>query len=293
MRDAALIYNPAAGRRRHERVLDAILRACRAGGFAIEPMPTSAPGQATELAAELARAGRVETVFALGGDGTAREVATGLMGSPVRLGILPGGTVNLMALALGLPRNPVVAAALLCDAVPRRFDVGIAGRSPFLMMISAGLDAFALAALDSVLKSRLGRSAVLLQGIREWRRYSYPPLEVIADGEPCLPATFVAVCNIPYYGGPFRMAPEARPDNGCLELVTFHGSGRAATLAFILDVMRGRHTRRPDVRIRTVREVVLSVPAGAAIQVDGDPAAETSPVHVRLAPDPLIVLAPR
>jgi diacylglycerol kinase (ATP) len=292
MRNAALIYNPAAGRRRVERVLDAVLRTCRAEGFDIEPLPTTAPGQATDLAAGLARAGRVETVFALGGDGTAREVATGLMGSPVQLGILPGGTVNLMALALGLPRNPVAAAALLCGATPRRFDVGIAGGSPFLMMLSAGLDAYALASLDGVLKSRLGRAAVMLQAIREWSRYTYPPHEVIADGERIEPATFLAVCNIPWYGGPFTMAPAARPDNGCLELVTFHGTGRAATLAFILDVMRGRHTRRADVRIRTVQEVELSLPAGSAIQVDGDPAAEHTPVHVRLAPEPLIVLVP-
>jgi diacylglycerol kinase (ATP) len=292
MRSAALIYNPAAGRRRHARVLDAILRTCRAAGFDIEPLPTTAPGQATELAAGLARAGRVETIFALGGDGTAREVAAGLLGSPVQLGVLPGGTVNLMALALGLPRNPVAAAAALCGAKPRRFDVGLAGGSPFLMMISAGLDAYALAALDSGFKSRLGRTAVLLQGAREWCRYTFPPYEVTADGERCEPATFLAVCNIPWYGGHFSMAPGARPDNGRLELVTFHNTGRAATLAFILDVVRGRHTRRADVKIRSVQEVEFSVPAGTAIQVDGDPAAEGSPVHVRLAPEPLIVLAP-
>jgi diacylglycerol kinase (ATP) len=294
MRHAALICNPAAGRRRHERVLDALLRTCRAEGFAVETLQTSAPGQATELAAGLARDGRVDTVFALGGDGTAREVAAGLIGSPVRLGILPGGTVNLMALALGLPRDPVAAAALLCHAVPRRFDVGVADGNPFLMMISSGLDASALAALDHAFKARLGRTAVLLQGIHEWWRYAYPPHAIIADGEPAAPATFLAVCNIPYYGGNFRMAPAARPDNGSLELVTFHGSGRAATLGFILDVLRGRHTRRPDVRTRTVEEVEFTVPAGTAIQVDGDPAPApaATPVRVRLAPEPLLVLAP-
>jgi diacylglycerol kinase (ATP) len=292
LRHAALIYNPAAGRRRHERVLDAILRTCRGQGFDLEPMPTAAPGQASDLAAKLARGGRVETVFALGGDGTAREVAAGLIGSPVCLGILPGGTVNLMALALGLPPDPVAAAALLCRAEPRRFDVGFAGGSLFLMMTSAGVDARALAALDGAFKSRFGRSAVLLQGIREWWRYSYPPHEVIADGERCEPATFLAVCNIPYYGGRFSMAPGARSDNRRLELVTFHGSGRAATLGFILDVVRGRHTRRADVKVRTVQEVVFTVPAGAAMQVDGDPVAEDTPVHVHLAPEPLLVLAP-
>lgn len=292
MRRAALIYNPTAGRGRQHRVLDAILRTCRDQGFELEPLPTAAPQQATELAGDLVRAGRVEAVFALGGDGTAREVAAGMVGSAVRLGILPGGTANLMAHALGLPRDPVAAATVLCQAPAHPFDVGVAGDSPFLMMTSAGLDARALAALDRGFKARLGRTAVLLQGIREWWRYSFPWLEVTADGERIAPATFLVIANIPFYAGTFRMAPRARPDNRRLELVTFHGTGRAATLGFILDVVAGRHTARRDVACRTVSEVVFNVPQEAGVQVDGDPVGEGPSIHVRLAQDPLMVLAP-
>jgi diacylglycerol kinase (ATP) len=324
MRRAALIYNPIAGRGRWQEVLEAVLRTCRREGFEIEPVPTAAPGQATDLAGDLAREGRVEAVFALGGDGTAREVACGLLGSETRLGILPGGTANLMALALGLPRDPAAAAAALCHAAARPFDVGLAGASAFLMMISAGLDGRALAALDRGLKTRLGKTAVWLQGVREWWRYGYPEIEIVADGERLPPATFLAVCNIPYYGGSYRMAPGARPDDRRFELVTFHGSGRAATLAFILGVVNGRHTRRSDVSVRAVEEVVFSVPPEAGLQVDGDPIlqvgggsrrdgadraggaegaaraerperaqpGESATIVVRLAPEPLLVLAP-
>ncbi len=300
MRRAALIYNPTAGRGRWQRVLAGVLGICRREGFDIEPMPTAAAGQATELAGELAREGRVEAVFALGGDGTAREVAAGLLGGGARLGILPGGTANLMALALGLPRDPLAAAAVLCRSPARSFDVGLAGGRPFLMMISAGLDARALAALDPGWKARLGKTAVFLQGVREWWRYGYPAIEITADGERLPPATFLAVSNIPHYGGSFHMAPGARPDDRRLELVTFHGSGRAPTLGFILGVVSGRHTRRADVRVRSVEEVTFSLPPEAGVQVDGDPfqvgesAAPGAPVRVqvRLAPESLQVLAP-
>jgi diacylglycerol kinase (ATP) len=293
MRRAALIYNPIAGSGGHERVLDAILRTFRQEGFDVDPMPTTAPGQATQMAGDLARAGRVEAIFALGGDGTAREVAAGLLGSEAPLGILPGGTANLMALTLGLPRDPVAAAAVLSRVPPRPFDVGIAGASAFLMMISTGLDARALAGLDHPFRSRLAKkTAVVLQGIREWWRYGYPEIEIVADGERLPPATFAAVSNIPYYGGAFRMAPGARPDDRRFELVTFHGSGRAATAGFILGVISGMHTRRRDVAVRDVEDVVLTVPPEAAVQVDGDLVAERGVVHVRLAPAPLMVLAP-
>lgn len=289
MRRAALIYNPRSGRQRHAQILDGLLTTLRAGGFDVEPVPTTFAGQATELARE--RSNETEVVFAFGGDGTAREVAAGLMGGTAALGFLPGGTANLLALALGLPRDPLQAAAALGSLPARPFDVGVAGGIPFLMMVSAGLDAALLAALDTRLKWRYGKAAIVWQGLREWWRYPYPALEVIADGEP-LEASFVSVSNIPYYAGAYRLAPAARPDDGLFELVIFRGTGRAATISFALDVLRAAHIRRRDVEIRRVREVVLRGPAGTGAQVDGDPCEEKLPLSIRLASETLTVLAP-
>jgi|HubBroStandDraft_3_1064219.scaffolds.fasta_scaffold10460_4 diacylglycerol kinase (ATP) len=290
-RPGVLIYNPKSGRRRHAGVLDQVLAALARGGWAVEPRPTSFAGEATQLAHEIALAGRVDAIFAFGGDGTVREVAAGLLGTRTALGILPGGTVNLMAHALGIPRNPVAAAELLAGLPPRPLDVGLAGSSPFLMMASAGLDARILAVVNQDFKWRFGRLAVVLHGLWEWWRYSYPELAVVADGER-LAASFASVSNIPLYGGGFRLAPGAHPDDRQLDLVLFRGNGRFTTLSFIIDVLRAAHTRRKDVSIRTVRDVVFEVPEGSAAQVDGDLCEEPPPVHVRLSPTPLMVLAP-
>jgi diacylglycerol kinase (ATP) len=289
MRRAALIYNPRSGRQRHAQMLADLLAVLRAAAFDVEPVPTQFPGQATDLARE--RSLEAEVVFSYGGDGTAREVAAGLLGSTAALGVLPGGTANLLARALGLPADPLAAAGVLVRAPVRPFDVGLAGATPFLMMVSAGLDAALLAALDTRLKWRFGKAAFVWQGLREWWRYPYPALDVLADGER-LDASFVSVSNIPYYAGAYRLAPAARPDDGWFELVRFRGSGRAATLSFVFDVVRSAHVRRPDVEIRRVREVVLDGPAGASAQVDGDLCAERLPLTVRLAAERLNVLAP-
>ena len=222
MRSAALIYNPTAGRQRHEQLLDSVLSALRNGGFAVEPVPTGGPGEATRLA----RASAAEVVFAFGGDGTVREVAAGLLGTGAALGILPGGTVNVMALALGLPRDPLAAARLAGKLEIQKLDVGLVNKAPFLMMVSAGLDASVLAGLDTRLKHRFGQGAYLWQGLQEWWRYPYHRFEVVADGEP-LEASFVAVSNIPYYGGAFALAPGARPHDGRLDLVLFRGTDAA------------------------------------------------------------------
>ena len=289
MRRAALIYNPRSGRQRHAQVLDTLLSTLRRGGYDVEPVPTAFAGQATELARE--RRQDSEVVFSFGGDGTAREVAAGLLGGTAALGVLPGGTANLLALALGLPRDPVTAAAALRDLPPQPFDVGLAGGVPFLMMVSAGLDAAMLASLDTRLKWRYGKPALIGQGLREWWRYPYPRLEVTVDGER-LEASFVSVSNIPYYAGAYRLAPKARTDDGLFELVLFRGTGRAATFAFAFDVLRAAHVRRRDVEIRQVREVTLAGPGGSLAQVDGDVCQERLPLSIRLAPERLLMLAP-
>lgn len=289
MRSAALIYNPTAGRQRHEQLLESVLAALGDGGFGVEPVPTQGPGDATRLARE--RAGKLDAVFAFGGDGTVREVAAGLLGTETALGIVPGGTVNVLAMALGLPRDPLAAARLLGRQEVRKLDVGLIQEMPFLMMVSAGLDASVLAALDTRLKLRIGKAAYLVAGLQEWWRYPYPRFEVIADGDP-LEASFVAVSNIPYYGGAYALAPGARPHDGRLDLVLFRGHGRRETLGFALDLLRGAHLKRSDVTVRHVREVELRAPAGAVAQIDGDVCEERLPFTVRIAPDPLFVLSP-
>lgn len=289
MRRAALIYNPKAGRR--GRGLAAVVAALRQSGFAAEPMATGFPGAATEIAREQAAGGESEVVFTLGGDGTVREAAAGLLGTDVPLGILPGGTVNLLGRTLGLPRDPTAAAHASGTLVPRDLDVGLAGGHPFLMMVSIGLDADLLSNLDLRLKRWLGQVGIGLQGLARWWGYGYPTLEIEVDGER-LTGSFATVANIPFYGGPFRMAPDARPDDGRLDLMLFQGYGRRAALSFVHDLVRGTHTRRPDVIVRPVREVLFHGGEAMALQVDGDAARQSCPVAVRLAPEKLRVLVP-
>jgi diacylglycerol kinase family enzyme len=290
-RRGALLYNPAAGRRRAGALRDGLLAVLATAGWEVEPAPTRGPGDASSLAATLARDGRVEAVFALGGDGTLREVAAGLLGSEVALGPLPAGTTNVLARALGIPLRPLAAAQALAVAPRRPLSVGLCGETPFLMMVSAGLDAAIMGALSGPAKARWGQGAVVAQGLATWWAYPFPPLVARwADGE--AHGSFVAVCNIPLYGGPFAMAPGARLDDDRLELVLLRGGGRLTTLGFSADLLRGRHLRRRDVVSACVDEVELSGPPELPLQVDGDPCRETLPARVRVAPQRLQVLAP-
>ena len=289
MSTAFLIFNPRAGRWRTPHLVDRILAVLEQPGQSIESQATRAPGDATRLARQAVEAG-AKTVYAFGGDGTLREAAAGLLGSEVVLGTIPGGTTNVIPLALGLPPRPVAAAKQLRQATPIEMDVGRCGSEIFLMQTSGGLDARALHHLDPVQKRYLGKVAVVLAGLAQWRKYDYPDLELIADGQP-QQASFFAICNLPYSGGRFRLAPAARLDDHQLHLVLFHGQGRMETLAFARDLALNQHVARRDVEILPVKEVELRAPADLTLQVDGDALRSPVPIRVRLAEQRLHVLA--
>ncbi len=300
-RSAVLIFNPAAGRGleggRPDRIVAALVRT----GWEVAARPTEAAGHATALAREAAAAG-AGAVFALGGDGTLREAAAGLLGSPTGLAFLPAGTTNVMARVLGVPPRPLASARAYARAGAgdrdrsgtRELDVGLCDGEPFLMQASAGLDALALARTDSRAKRRLGRAGVVAAALGAWWSYGYPRLAVRAEGR-AREGTLAVAANIPFYGGPWKMAPAARPDDGRLNVVVFSGAGRAATLGFARDLLLGRHLGRPDVESFAAGEIEIEAPPGALFQLDGDPlpaSGDRAVRRIRLAPERLRVLVP-
>ena len=291
MRRAVLIYNPKSGRQVAKRLLPGVLGVLRAGGFEVEPLPTQAPGDATRLAREAVAGGQVEVAFAMGGDGTLREVARGLLGSEVPLAPLPTGTTNVLSLALGLPQQALEAARVVPGCEKREIDVGLAGDEPFLMQVSCGLDAEVMARQDSAAKKRFGKAAVAWTGLRQWWAYDYPEFELKLDGR-AERVGFFAACNIPYYAGAFQMAPGADLRDGELDLVLFRGRGRFAALGLARDLGLGRHLKRRDVERRRVRELELASPARYLVQVDGDVLEGDSPLRITMSEERLWVLAP-
>jgi diacylglycerol kinase family enzyme len=290
MRRGLLIYNPAAGSGRQAVRLQAILSILREGGIATEAVATRHPGDATALA-RTAAARSVEVVFSYGGDGTIREIAAGLMGSDVALGAIPGGTVNVVAMALGLPARPELAAARLCQLKPRPMDVGLCAGHPFLMQASMGALSEALERGNaSRLKTWFGLTGVLLKGLPAYFSYGFPEIEAEIDGQP-IRAYSVMVCNISEIAGRYRLVAAGRYDDRQLEAALFLGKGFWAETGFSLDLWRGRHARRPDLKLLPVSVVRILGPRGIKLQMDGDVIPVDLPVEIRLASERLQVLA--
>jgi len=256
---------------------------------------TGAPGDARHLASDAA-ADAVDVVLSVGGDGTANEVAWGLMGSRTALGIVPTGSGNGLARVLRIPLRPDAALVALQDAVVRRMDVGLANGRPFLNVAGAGFDAHVGEAFHEWGRSggrrglwsyfRLGLPRALSYRASTWT------LEAGAGGF-AGPAFLVAFVNGRQYGGAAVIAPGARLDDGLLEIVVVED---APALELIVNSARlfvgGIEGFRRYRRI-AAPEAVLVGPAPFGHHRDGEPEPAASRLEVKLEPRALAVLVPR
>lgn len=240
----ALIANPNAGlvRRRGRSVFEPLAAECAARGISLAIEWSGTPDEATALARAAAAAG-AELVIAAGGDGTINKVAEGLLGSSAALGIVPGGTVNVLARALGIGTRPAAAFAALLKGGPREFWPGTINGRLFLEMAGIGLDAAIVAATDARpgVKRRIGRTAYPLVAVAKFPALPKPPIH----GHPLeKPAAMVAIGRVPLYGGQFALMPDAEPFGRALGLFALHSARRRALLPFVAGLI-GRGGRLP------------------------------------------------
>lgn len=256
---------------------------------------TEGPGHATELARAAVSEG-AQLVLSVGGDGTANEVAQGLIGSATALGIVPAGSGNGLARALRIPMRPRPALDALEAGVRRRIDVGLINGLPFLNVAGAGFDATVSRAFhDSGRRGgRRGLFGYVRLSLREMSGYRAPRLLVETDtGERHELRPFVvAFANGPQYGSGAVINPGGKLDDGRLEIVIIEDAPLARLLAASPRLFLGGIEKvRGYTRLSATRAIVTSDEA-IAVHRDGDPESETRRIEVALQPRALTVVTP-
>ncbi|WP_170294726.1 diacylglycerol kinase family protein [Roseospira navarrensis] len=297
-----MIANPKAGGTSARRLATAI-ETLRDLGHAPAIWYTRGAGQGRPLAARAAREGAA-VVVAAGGDGTIAEVVAGILDAcptpgPDRpaVGLIPLGTVNVLARDIGLkPRVPRVAARVL-DAGHRRLlrPARLNGR-PFVAMASTGIDSEVVRCVDGVLKHRAGAAAYLWALLSIVPRYAYPVITATLerpDGSvEGLTGALVLVTRSRFYGGSLTVAPTAEIGAPDLHVVVVHRPGAVALAGHGLGLLTGRFGRGPGVSLRTARRVTVEAAGPLPVQADGD-LAETLPAAITLdVEDGLDLIAP-
>ena len=296
---ARLIFNPSAGMRDESAEIQRAIDELRTRGWAVDTVQTARVGDATRLARASA-AESYDALIAVGGDGTVNEVANGLVDSATALGVLPSGTANVWAKEMGLPLGDrVTAARRLADAEIRAIDVGEV-RGPaieprvFVLWCGVGLDALITSDIEPQreMKRRLGALMFWLVGIRDaWSYRGKRATLTVGDQRLRRRVILALAANAQLYGGIVRIAPDARVDDGLIDLVVFKGTGFWATAWHIVRVLLGAHVRDPQVEIYRVPSVAISG-KNLPVHVDAEPIG-FAPVEIRVRPRALRVLVPK
>ena len=230
-------------------------------------------------------------MVAFGGDGTINEVIGGLTGTEVPLGILPGGTANVLAMELGIPLDLRQASKVVTAGVSQRISVGRAGSRHFHLMAGIGLDAAVVSSMPPRLKDLLGTYSFWIQGFRQLSHYYLRPFRVDVDGR-VLDATFAVIANARNYGGPLRLAPEATVSSDHIDVCLFRSQRKTRYFTYLATGYFGRHVHLRDVIYLKARRVAVRGDASISVQVDGE-LAGCLPMDFEVVPKSLSVLVPR
>jgi YegS/Rv2252/BmrU family lipid kinase len=272
--DVAVIVNPVSGARagasrgraRGELAAAVLDRA----GIDGEVFLTERAGHAFDLARAAVARGATR-VIAWGGDGTVNEVGRALLHAPAALGIVPAGSGNGLARALGLPRDPEAALARAFTASTTRIDAGDLAGHVFLNIAGLGFDAHVAHAF-----SRTGGSRGFQRYVRVVSRelFGYRPLVYrvrFADETQVHRAFLLSIANGPQWGNGASIAPGARFDDGLLDVVIAEADGPLHVALQVPRLFTGTIDRAPGVTTRRVRDVVIEVDAPCPVHVDGEP----------------------
>lgn len=269
-----LVGNPASGAGRGERSLREAAGCLRERGAEIEVVATEGPGHARREVA--ARASSFDRVAACGGDGLVSEVASALQGGDVPLAVLPSGRGNDLARALDVPRSLPAACALAVSGRVARMDVGLANGRPFVTVAACGLDAEVSRGARASRLPLPGPATYVLQILARLPRLPRARTRVVVDGRPFEADLMVlAVANTATYGGGFRIAPGAAPDDGLLDACAIGSAGALRTLRLLPQVMSGAHVRLPEVTMLRGARIEVACDPPLAVEGDGEPLAGT------------------
>ena len=297
---ARLIYNPTAGPWDVRRTIDHARSYLKRRGWSVELLMTEKPGDAIALSRAAAQ-DHCDVVIAAGGDGTINEMVNGLVGTETALGVLPVGTGNMWARQLGIPTytmaNPLRlhdAAVGLVEGTIRWVDVGQVNDRHFLCWSGIGLDAQVTAEMEPRQRytKRLGLLPYVIAAILVARDFKGVRTRVSLDGHIVRGRMLlVLVSNIQQYIGTLKVAPEARLDDGLLDIFVFKGFGFPYAVRHVLKIISQRYLQDPRVVHRQARHVQVWTEWATPVHVDGD-LIGTTPVTLKVVPHALRVLVP-
>jgi diacylglycerol kinase family enzyme len=266
-------------------------------GHRVTVIETEGPGTAGRIARQRIEQG-ADLILALGGDGTLNELLPGVAHSSVPLGVIPGGTANVLSRELGLGASPLKAVRRLAECVPLRVPLGVlqceseAEPRYFLLMAGVGFDAHIVYRLNLPLKARAGQLAYWVSASKEFLR-RLDEFQVEANGE-SFSCSFALASRVRNYAGYLEIARRVTLAKPEFETVLFEGgSVLRYYVRYLAAVLTGRTANVKGMSFLRAKSVRFTGPADGRVyvQVDGEYAGRL-PATVELDEDALTLLVP-
>lgn len=264
------IVNPTAGNQHALKVQTMLKQELDKRGIDCRFVRTEKPGHATDLARQAASADDCTGVVSVGGDGTAFEVACGLMNTGVPMGIIPAGTGNDFIKTVGLPKKPLDALEFILTHDARPVDVGGLNDRLFLNVCGTGFDVTVLDYTTAAKKYCRGLLPYLIGLIRGIAHYKPVYVRFTADGH--TEEREVLICSIAngrFFGGGIAICPEASADDGLLDLVIAEHQPRWKLPFLVPSLLMGGIDKFSFTTHKRCREVEI-YSKGMRLNIDGE-----------------------
>ncbi|HQX62462.1 MAG TPA: diacylglycerol kinase family protein [Thermomicrobiales bacterium] len=289
-RTVLAIVNPKTGRRPIDHFIEPLSQEAARRGILLRVVVTTSPGEATILAQNADE--HIDTIIAVGGDGTVSDIVAGVLGRPVSIAILPSGSTNMIARELGIPGTPRAAARIALGGVTRQIDVAVAGERVIVHMAGAGFDAAIMRDTSSRWKRRVRWLAYLPAGARH---LNFPQFKYDGwiDGQPVSGTARLLLVAI----GSSIIHPRLRLGHGIdrtdrlLYVLAFDPPSTADVTRLLWWVVAGKPERMQWTKHYRGKHIQLSSPDKVPVEFDGDYAGNL-PIEVILHPEQVRVCVP-
>ena len=286
---ALVLINPISGvgkQKLVERLLDENLNTKK---LKADVEYTRYPGHAHTLAKNAI--GNYDVVVAVGGDGTVNETGSALIGSATALAVIPTGSGNGLARHLKIPMKPEKAIRVLNDLHVKKIDTIKINDRYSLNVAGIGFDAH-VSHLFAKMKQR-GLISYVKLVVKEFGGYEASEYALIVDGQKMkIKAFMISFANSSQYGNNFYIAPDARVDDGLVDVCIVNNFPKIVAPALLMSMMSKENISRYLEKIIKAKEIVVEQPVGLQGHVDGEPVFFEDKIRISVNPLSLKIVVP-
>jgi len=232
------------------------------------------------------------TIIVAGGDGTINEVINGIKNFKTKIGIIPLGSENVMAKELNIPLKLKKACEIILKGKTKEVDIGVANKKRFIFVSGIGFDAKAISNIRPKLKQLIGKHSYTVAGFKTLFEHQPKELNIKIDNEKeIIKGYFAVVSNTKKYGGNLLITPDAKIDDGFLDLCVFKNKDVLSMMIYLLSARVGQIKSITGIKHYKIKSAKITSKEKVLFHRDAE-IGGTTPVNISILPKRIRLFVP-